>query len=291
MTRETPDNSGQHFYGDMTKVVSGNGAAEDRNVNNICAQTGEEFSTEFLRDRIALRRVADQNQLTQVVSNYNQKHQVFYEDLSSIHESHRKGSEYNALDFVPRTGYAVEVESRQFWKVLSGKMKFLCSFGGRILPRPSDGKLRYVGGETRIISIRKNVTWDELAKKTFAICNQSHTIKYQLPGEDLDALISVCSNEDLHHMIEEYQEIEWNGGSQRLRIFLISSSESDSPNSFEGRTPQQSDCDYQYVFAVNGMPDQESSSGQGLASQPIHLRNASDLVLLFIKTLLLPFLH
>ena len=29
------------------------------------------------------------------------------------------------------------------------KMKFLCSFGGRIFPRPSDGKLRYVGGEIR----------------------------------------------------------------------------------------------------------------------------------------------
>ena len=43
-------------------------------------------------------------------------------------------------------------------------------------------------------------------RKTSAICNQPHTIKYQLPGEGLDALISVCSDEDLHHMIEEYQE-------------------------------------------------------------------------------------
>ena len=158
----------------------------------------------------------------------------------------------------------------------SGKMKFLCSFGGRILPRPNDGKLRYVGGETRIISIRKNVTWEELAKKTSAICDQPHTIKYQLPGEDLDALISVSSDEDLHHMIEEYQGLEKNGGSQRLRIFLVSSGEPDSPNSFEGKTSQQCNADCQYVVAVNGMLDhspQKSSSGQSSASQ---LGTASD---------------
>jgi hypothetical protein len=113
---------------------------------------------------------------------------------------------------------------------LPGKIKALCSFGGRILPRPSDGKLRYVGGETRIISIRKNITWEELTKKMSAICNQPHTIKYQLPGEDLNALISVCSDEDLYHMIEEYQELERIQGSHRLRIFLASSNEPDSPS-------------------------------------------------------------
>ncbi|KAJ1382378.1 hypothetical protein SESBI_44294 [Sesbania bispinosa] len=36
------------------------------------------------------------------------------------------------------------------------KVKFLCSFGGKILPRPSDGMLRYVGGQTRIISVRRD---------------------------------------------------------------------------------------------------------------------------------------
>ncbi|CAK7336216.1 unnamed protein product [Dovyalis caffra] len=158
----------------------------------------------------------------------------------------------------------------------SGKMKFLCSFGGRILPRPNDGKLRYVGGETRIISIRKNFTWEELAKKTLGISDQPHMIKYQLPGEDLDALISVSSDEDLHHMIEEYQELERNVGTQRLRIFLVSSGEPDSPNSFDSKTSQQCNADNQYVVAVNGMLDlspQKSSSGQSSASQ---LGTASD---------------
>ncbi|XP_042519102.1 uncharacterized protein LOC122092863 [Macadamia integrifolia] len=155
----------------------------------------------------------------------------------------------------------------------SGKMKFLCSFGGKILPRPSDGKLRYVGGETRIITIRKNLSWEELVKKTSAICNQPHTIKYQLPGEDLDALISVSSDEDLQNMIEEYNGLERVGGSQRLRIFLISSSESDSPCSFEARASQHSNSEYQYVVAVNGILDpspQKMSGGQSLGGQLGH---------------------
>ncbi|KAK9289172.1 hypothetical protein L1049_017646 [Liquidambar formosana] len=167
---------------------------------------------------------------------------------------------------------------------LSGKMKFLCSSGGRILPRPIDGKLRYVGGETRIVSIRKNLTWAELVKKTTSICNQPHTIKYQLPGEDLDALISVSSDEDLHLMIEEYHELERAEGSQRLRLFLISAGESGSPHSFEGRATQQSDADYQYVVAVNGMLDpspRKSSSGQSVASQASQLSNTFDRTLSF----------
>jgi hypothetical protein len=43
----------------------------------------------------------------------------------------------------------------------AGKIKFMCSFGGKILPRPSDGALRYVGGETRLISITKGFSWRE----------------------------------------------------------------------------------------------------------------------------------
>ncbi|XP_073284119.1 uncharacterized protein [Primulina huaijiensis] len=149
----------------------------------------------------------------------------------------------------------------------SGKMKFLCSFGGRIFPRPNDGKLRYVGGETRIISIRKYITYVELMRKTSGICNQAHTIKYQLPGEDLDELISVSSDEDLQHMIEECHDLE--RSSQRLRIFLVSSSDSESSCSLESKTTQQGDVD-QYVVAVNGMFDpshQRSSSRESLASQ------------------------
>ncbi|KAM1003640.1 hypothetical protein EV1_003895 [Malus domestica] len=152
----------------------------------------------------------------------------------------------------------------------SGKLKFLCSFGGKILPRPSDGKLRYVGGETRIISFRKSISWEELVKKTTSFCNQPHTIKYQLPSEDLDSLISMSSDEDLQNMMEEYHGLERHEGSQRPRIFLIPLGESENTSSFEADSIQQCNPDYQYVAAVNGMigpSPRKNSGGQNLTTE------------------------
>ncbi|KAJ4894372.1 Protein kinase domain-containing protein [Raphanus sativus] len=51
-----------------------------------------------------------------------------------------------------------------------------------------------------------------------------------MPGEDLDALISVRSDEDLLHMIEEYQEAEEKSGSKRIRVFLVSLTETRNKN-------------------------------------------------------------
>lgn len=150
----------------------------------------------------------------------------------------------------PRSYYPFEAGTNDGSQ--SGKLRILCSFGGKILPRPSDGKLRYVGGETRIVSIRKNISWEELVNKTSGICIQPHTIKYQLPGEDLDALISVSSDEDLQNMMEEYEGIEKSAGSQRLRIFLIPASEAENRSS---GTLQQTSPDYEYVVAINGILD------------------------------------
>ncbi|KAK6143991.1 hypothetical protein DH2020_020811 [Rehmannia glutinosa] len=158
----------------------------------------------------------------------------------------------------------------------SGKIKLLCSFGGKILPRPSDGKLRYVGGETRIISVWKNISWEELVKKTAGICSQPHSIKYQLPGEDLDALISVSSDEDLQNMVDEYIGAEKPEGSQRIRIFLIPLTESETSHTLDANFTQQSDTDYQYVVAVNGMDGidtnpQKYYDGQSSATEIGHL--------------------
>lgn len=168
----------------------------------------------------------------------------------------------------------------------SGKMKFLCSYGGKILPRPSDGKLRYVGGQTRMISIRKDISWEALVKKTLGICNQPHTIKYQLPGEDLDALISVSSDEDLQNMIEEYHGLERHEGSQRLRIFLLPLGESEEATSFEASTIQQSDPGYQYVVAVNGIAAPtpgKSVGGQCLTNEASQLDTSLNFAPNFLK--------
>lgn len=38
-------------------------------------------------------------------------------------------------------------------------LKLLCSYGGIILPRRPDGRLRYVGGLTRILAVDRSVSY------------------------------------------------------------------------------------------------------------------------------------
>lgn len=49
------------------------------------------------------------------------------------------------------------------------------------------------------------------------------TLKYQLPSEDLDSLISVTTDEDLENMVEEYDRLSNSsaGKLSRLRLFLF----------------------------------------------------------------------
>ncbi|PON65343.1 Mitogen-activated protein kinase kinase kinase [Trema orientale] len=327
-----PGPSGHWMEQESTPVVSIVG----KNMhNNVSVQTGEEFSNEFLQDRLPPRRVTavtDTVQEREKRGGFNgyQNSQMGYEDLTRILGLKRMDSESasDTSDFVSAKGSSKEIDVEAYVDRLSsskengenghglrkafseqncdragvttvipsyksespnsnnfngsevsdgsqsGKIKFLCSFGGKILPRPSDGRLRYVGGDTRIVSIRKNISWDELVQKTPGICNQPHAIKYQLPGEDLDALISVSSDEDLQNMIEEYHGLEKQDGSQRLRIFLIPLGESESTSSFDASTMQENNPDYQYVAAVNGMVDpipMKSIGGQTLASEANHV--------------------
>ncbi|KAL8127950.1 RAF-like serine/threonine-protein kinase 20 [Apium graveolens] len=135
------------------------------------------------------------------------------------------------------------------------KVKFLCSFGGKILPRPSDGALRYVGGQTRIISVRRDVSFEELIQKLAEAYGQTVAIKYQLPEEDLDALVSVSSPDDLEHLMDEYEKLleRCMDGSPKLRMFLSSTSELDSPEGVQ--MGDFEDNGQRYVEAVNGAVD------------------------------------
>ncbi|KAG2380542.1 uncharacterized protein HKW66_Vig0249460 [Vigna angularis] len=82
-----------------------------------------------------------------------------------------------------------------------------------------------------------------------ALCNatlQDLTFKYQLPGEDLDALISVTNDDDLEHMMHEYDHLYCPSKTVRMRLFLFTLSL--NPNS-----PFSSDRD-RFVDALNFAP-------------------------------------
>ncbi|XP_027942161.1 uncharacterized protein LOC114195914 [Vigna unguiculata] len=135
------------------------------------------------------------------------------------------------------------------------KMKLMCSYGGKILPRPSDGMLRYVGGQTRIISVKRDVSFNDLVQKMVSTFGQNGVIKYQLPDEDLDALVSVSCPDDLENMMEEYERLIERSpdGSPKLRVFLLSASELDP--SGVAQFVNLHDGGLKYVEAVNGIAD------------------------------------
>ncbi|XP_047318627.1 uncharacterized protein LOC124921961 [Impatiens glandulifera] len=94
-------------------------------------------------------------------------------------------------------------------------IKFLCSYGGKILPRYPDGKLRYHGGDTRVLSVDRSISFSDLLKKMTELYGAAVSLRCQLPTEDLDALISIKSDEDLENIIEEYDR-----AAMKIRAFL-----------------------------------------------------------------------
>ncbi|MBA0778855.1 hypothetical protein Gotri_006670 [Gossypium trilobum] len=85
--------------------------------------------------------------------------------MSSSHHLYELDSATDSVASSPRSEHHASQDGHI-------RVRFMCSFGGKILPRPHDNQLRYVGGDTRIGNV---------------------SVKYQLPNEDLDALISASS--------------------------------------------------------------------------------------------------
>ncbi|ESQ43662.1 hypothetical protein EUTSA_v10014259mg [Eutrema salsugineum] len=129
----------------------------------------------------------------------------------------------------------------------TSKVKFMCSFGGKILPRPSDGVLKYVGGETRVIAVSPDISFSELMKKLTEITENNNILKYQIIPEDLDALVSVKSDEDLKHMMEEYNRHE----TPKLRTFLFPANPMVLENQLGPIEPQT--IEQRYIEAINGI--------------------------------------
>ncbi|XP_044505908.1 uncharacterized protein LOC123225758 [Mangifera indica] len=277
--------------------------SEVKPVRNFSIQTGEEFALEFMRDRVNPRKplipniAGDPNYATgymelkgilgishtgsesgsdvSMLTIVERGQKEFERRNSSLHDER---SNYGSVRSIPPSGYDNNRSlsrghaSSEAFDSSSIKIKILCSFGGKILPRPSDGKLRYVGGETRLICLRKDISWQRLKQRTLEVYSQVHVIKYQLPGEDLDALVSVSCDEDLKNMMEECDELGDREGSQKLRIFLFSMSDLVDAQFSLGSS--DGDSEIQYVVAINGM---ELGSQKSLNLHGLRSTSANDL--------------
>lgn len=131
------------------------------------------------------------------------------------------------------------------------KVKFMCSSAGKILPRPSDMKLRYVGGETRMVSVPRYIQYVAFHEKMVELYGPDIVLRYQLPEEDLDALVSVSSDEDLENMMEECDRLNAGEGSSKLRVFVFPASEFDVHDL--GNMADFKSSERKFVDAVNAL--------------------------------------
>ncbi|XP_074579903.1 uncharacterized protein LOC141836335 [Curcuma longa] len=163
------------------------------------------------------------------------------------------------------------------------RLRLMCSYGGRIVPRPSDKSLCYVGGETRMVVVDRHSSLADVSAKLSRnlLGGRSFSLKYQLPNEDLDSLISVATDEDLDNMAEEYERIVAASsagvgggatatGSSRLRLFLFPSKSEMSPASSIGSLLDDSKSETWFVDALNS-----AMGGMGIDGLPRGLSSDS----------------
>lgn len=102
------------------------------------------------------------------------------------------------------------------------KFRLMISYNGHIVPRPHDKSLCYVGGETRIFAADRSSSLSSLSDRLAkTLTPKPFTLKYQLPNEDLDSLISLSTDEDFENMLEEYDRFIKENRLGRIRVFLF----------------------------------------------------------------------
>jgi hypothetical protein len=157
-------------------------------------------------------------------------------------------------------------------------IKILYSYGGKILPRSTDGELRYVGGHTRVLSVDLSISFSgpfirilfslefhysvvsffvlidywwcfaELIVKLEELCGSSAKLRCQLPNGDLETLISITNDEDLANIINEYERVSLKlTHPLKIRAILLQpkslvkvSSDPSSASSSASRSPSRS---------------------------------------------------
>ncbi|KDO75680.1 hypothetical protein CISIN_1g045565mg [Citrus sinensis] len=77
--------------------------------------------------------------------------------MTSLHPSELESGTTDSVTSSPRSEHQHDLHLT--------RVRFMCSFGGKILPRPHDNQLRYVGGDTRIVAVHRSSTFSTLLTK------------------------------------------------------------------------------------------------------------------------------
>ncbi|KAK6931546.1 PB1 domain [Dillenia turbinata] len=161
----------------------------------------------------------------------------------------------DSVDSSPRSRNADSWdESLPHQQLSAGKLRLMCSYGGHIVPRPHDKSLCYVGGDTRIVVVERQSSLSELSSRlsNSLLSGSPFTLKYQLPNEDLDSLITVTTDEDLDNMIDEYDRTTSSSlKPSRLRLFLFPT-KPESGSSIGSLLDNPAKSDDWFLNALNG---------------------------------------
>ncbi|KAG2646829.1 hypothetical protein PVAP13_2KG552900 [Panicum virgatum] len=238
---------------------------------NYSFRTGEEFALGFMQDRANIRKP-----LAPIISDDRTINTSFTPWGDEANISGDKPSK-KLLEFPPfsetKSQGSNKRNPQEIYNSGSTRMKFLCNFGGRFLPRPIDGKLRYVGGEKHLIQISRGMSWQGLISKTTKLIRQAHIVKYHLPGEQVNVLISVASDDDVHHMIDECIVLE--ESKERPAMYLFTDEDDEHHVHFVVGSSSDKDTEAQYIALINGYG--YTGPGEKLSAQGPGSTSASDL--------------
>lgn len=122
------------------------------------------------------------------------------------------------------------------------KLKLVCSYNGSFQCRSPSGKLRYVGGETRIVSVDRNIGFLRFRSKISDLSPNitSFCLRYQLPESDTP-LVLIATDDDVRCMVEEYDRLELYGKHSRLWLYVCSN-EYDYSNALCGNHVRRVSC-------------------------------------------------
>jgi len=159
-----------------------------------------------------------------------------------------------------------DADSDQRWeagdKAGGSLFRLMCSYGGKIQQRSHDNQLSYVGGDTRILAVDRNIRFASMNAKLSSLWGTGVSFKYQLPNEDLDALVSVTNDEDMENMMAEYERLQKMGYRfSRLRLFVFSNKpDGASSQSSLGSLMEETKQENWFVDALNVGPVSRSET-------------------------------
>ncbi|KAK3149683.1 hypothetical protein QOZ80_3AG0220870 [Eleusine coracana subsp. coracana] len=101
------------------------------------------------------------------------------------------------------------------------RMRLTCSHGGRFVFCGPDAAPRYVGGETRVLVIPRSASFRDLAARASEMAGGAEVsaLKHRL-ADDEEIIVSVTCDEELAHMIHEYDRLHAKRPNAKFRVFV-----------------------------------------------------------------------